>query len=61
MYTFLNQSRIEKNWEKYSKQRRQDEVPLGTNLINRNLNESVKREWERGVAFKNGIIRKYKL
>ena len=29
MYTFLNQSRIEKNWEKYSKQRQKDELPLG--------------------------------
>ena len=28
MYTFLNQSRIEKSWEKYLKQRQQDEVPL---------------------------------
>ena len=28
MYTFLNQSRIEKSWEKYWKQRRQDELPL---------------------------------
>ena len=28
MYTFLNQSRIEKSWEKYLKQRQYDELPL---------------------------------
>ena len=28
MYTFMNQLRIDKSWEKYLKERQQDELPL---------------------------------